>query len=395
MRDSIAAAVIAALVITASAPHVRADDGGKDAPEDAPEDAAARAAAKKAKKEAKDAKEAAERKAGDTLEVHGRVFTRATATKEETALGPGEWTNEFSLASARIGVDYQWREKVRAQVEYETTRDSLRDAFIELALGHGLRLRAGRIKLPIGAIEQTSTWTLPTIDRGMVADVLADGLGMTGRSSALELRWRDEGPWRPTVTVTVAQGLRTTGGEQPGAIEDGGALTVAARAEVSPCLAQIAVVGASRVVNYGSAAARFWNAGLEVEVDLEPIARGLRLWGDVHYGTSHLGAAVVADADRPFAAAELVAGYRFGGLDKNARYVEPFVGAGWFNPIADRKGDDTTEVVVGVAGGLWKRWRAQAQFGYQNAKSLRPAGLLGTADVNDRQRVTLQLGTAF
>ena len=392
MRDSIAAAVIAALVaITVSTPHVRADDGGKDAPEDA----AARAAAKKAKKDAKDAKEAAERKAGDTLEVHGRVFTRATATKEETALGPGEWTNEFSLASARIGVDYQWREKVRAQVEYETTRDSLRDAFIELTLGHGLRLRAGRIKLPIGAIEQTSTWTLPTIDRGMVADVLADGLGMTGRSSALELRWRDEGPWRPTVTVTVAQGVRTTGGEQPGAIEDGGALTVAARAEVSPCLAQIAVVGASRVVNYGSAAARFWNAGLEVELDLEPISRGLRLWGDVHYGTSHLGAAVLADADRPFAAAELVAGYRFGGLDKNARYVEPFVGAGWFNPIADRKGDDTTEVVVGVAGGLWKRWRAQAQFGYQNAKSLRPAGLLGTADVNDRQRVTLQLGAAF
>ena len=37
----------------------------------------------------------------------------------------------------------------------------------------------------------------------------------------------------------------------------------------------------------------------------------------------------------------------------------------------------------------------QVLTGYQNAKSLRPAGLLGTADVNDRQRVTLQLGAAF
>lgn len=396
MRDSITAALCAALVATAGlAATARADEDAPASPTDAPEDAAARAAAKKAKKAAKDAKEAAERKTGDTLEIHGRVFARGTATKEETALGPGQWVGALSLDSARFGFEYQWREQVRAEVSYEATRDSLRDAYVELRLAHGLRLRAGRMKLPIGAIEQTSTWTLPTIDRGMVADVLADGIGLTGRRSAVELRWRHEGPWRPTLTVAIAQGVQIGGDEQPGALEDGGGLTVAARAEVSPCLTQVAVVGASRVVNYGSAVARFWNLGLELEVDLAPIARGLRVWGDANYGTSHLGVAVLQDADRPFAAAELVAGYRFGGADKNARYVEPYLGAGWFNAIADRKRDDTAEVVVGVAGGLWKRWRGQAQFAYQNAKSLRPAGLLGDADVNDRQRVTLQLGMAF
>ena len=51
--------------------------------------------------------------------------------------------------------------------------------------------------------------------------------------------------------------------------------------------------------------------------------------------------------------------------------------------------------VVGVAGGLWKRWRVQGQLAYQNAKSLRPGGLLGDADVNDRVTVTTQLGAAF
>ena len=53
------------------------------------------------------------------------------------------------------------------------------------------------------------------------------------------------------------------------------------------------------------------------------------------------------------AAAALTAGYRFGGADSGARYVEPYLGAGWFNPVADRAGDDATEITVGVAGGRW------------------------------------------
>lgn len=383
---SLSVIVLTLAVASASARPVAADDG-------ADADAAAHAAAKKQKKKAKDE---AKRKQGDTLEVHGRVFARGAAANEENAVGTGAWTSELTLASARIGVDYQWREQVRAKISYEAAKSGIRDAYVELTLDHGLRLRAGRMKLPVGAIEQTSSWTLPTIGRGMVADVVADGLAATGRRSAVELRWKGKGPARPAVTVAVAQGVRTVGGQQPGLVDEGGGLTVAARVGIEPCPSyQLAVVGASRVVNYGPAVARYWNAGLELEVDLADAGLGLRLWGDAMYGTSHLGAATLGDADRPFAAAALTAGYRFGGADGGARYVEPYLGAGWFNPIADRKRDDTAEVVVGVAGGLWKRWRAQGQFAYQNAKALRPAGLLGTADVNDRQAVAVQLSTAF
>ncbi len=379
--------LIALALTVAAVPPAAADDPDDDA------DAAALAAAKKQKKKAKDA---AKRKDGDTLEVHGRVFARGAAEKEETALGPGAWTSELTLSSARIGFDYQWREQLRVELSYEAAKSSLRDAYVELDLDHGLRLRAGRMKLPVGAVEQASAWALPTIGRGMVADVVADGLGATGRRSAVELRWKHKGPARPSVTLAVAQGVVTTGGEQPGLVDEGGGLTVAARIAVEPCPTyQLAVVGASRVVNYGSDVARYWNAGLELEVDLAEAGLGLRLWGDAMYGTSHLGAAAVGDADRPFAAAALTAGYRVGGAESGAGYVEPYLGAGWFNPIADRKRDDTAEIVVGVAGGRWKRWRAQAQFAYQNAKALRPAGLLGSDDVNDRQAIAVQLGTAF
>jgi hypothetical protein len=160
MRSSIALA----LLVAAAAPAAADDPADTDA------DAAALAAAKKEKKKAKDD---AKRKAGDTLEVHGRVFARGAAAKEETALGAGAWTSELTLASARIGVDYQWREQVRAKLSYEAAKSSVRDAFVELDLDHGLRLRAGRMKLPVGALEQTSSWTLPTIGRGMVADAVA------------------------------------------------------------------------------------------------------------------------------------------------------------------------------------------------------------------------------
>lgn len=355
------------------------------------DDDAALAAAKKQKKKAK---EEAKRKKGETLEVGGRIFGRATAYKEENLIGTGAWTSELTLASARINLDYQWRERVRAKLSYEAAKSSVRDAYVELDLDGGVRVRAGRMKLPVGALAQTSSWTLPTIDRGMAADVLSDGVAATGRRNGLELRWRGHGPLRPAVTLSLSQGVKTAGGQQPGLVEDGGGVTVAGRVEVEPAPSYaVAVTGESRVVNYGPAVERYWNAGVEVEADLP--ATGLRLWGDAMYGTSHLGAAELGDASRPFAAAALTVGYRLGGRDRNAAYVEPFVGAGWVNPVADRKRDDVTEVVVGVAGGLWKRWRAQGQFGYQNAKALRPGALLGTADVNDRMMLTAQLGTAF
>lgn len=381
-----------ALALTAAGAigSARGDDGGDDSGDGDREEDAARALAK-----AKKAKKEAKAEAGQTVEVHGRVFARMTASREETVLGTTPWTSSLDLASARIGIDYQWRKRVRAKVSMEA-RGSVRDAFVEVPLGDGLRLRAGRMRLPIGALEQTSAWTLPTIERGLVAAVLSDGVGLTGRRDGVELRWRGDGAWRPTVTLAAAQGVNVLGDDLVGPVEDGGAITVAARVAVEPCpMYRVALVGASRAYNAGTDVARYWSATLEAEVDLEAIGRGFRLWGDATYGTAHFGDATVGDPDRGFLAGELAAGYRLGGDDGGAPYVEPFVGAGWLNPITDRARDDVAEVVVGVAGGRWKRWRVQAQVAYQNAKALRPAGLLGTTDVNDKLTATTQLGAAF
>ena len=212
-------------------------------------------AAKKAKKKQpkapadKEAAKAEKKRTGDTLEVTGRVFARMTASSEDSAA----WQSDLGLASARIGVDYQWREKLRAEVSYEAKNSSLRDAYVQLELGHGFRIRAGRFKLPIGTVEQTAAWTLPTIDRGMTADILNDGIAVTGRRSAVGLRWRKPGPWRPTVEVAVAQRTGLIDGDQDALLSDQAGLTVVARAEVQACeMYTVAIAGSSRSLDSDS-----------------------------------------------------------------------------------------------------------------------------------------------
>lgn len=356
-------------------------------------DADAEKAAKKAKKEAKDAKKAEERRTGDTIDVTGRVYSRLTMASEDDA----KWQSELRLQSARIGFDYQWREKIRLEVSYDVARESLRDAFLELQLGHGFRLRVGNQKVPISMIERTSSWTLPTVGRGLVADILSDGIVATGRRTAAILRWRGDSAWKPTVELAGQQQTDLLGDEKVGLVSDGAGLSVYARGEVSsPCgMYTFAVAGANRAVSLATALKRYSAVSAEAEIDLEAIGKGLRVWGDVVYGQSHLSATQLGEVKTTFLAAQAIAGYRLGSLERNEAYVEPYVGAGWFDPVLSRDRDDVAEVRVGLAGGLWKRWRAHAQFTYRNAKQLRPPQLLGDLDANDRLAVEAQIGAAF
>jgi hypothetical protein len=95
---------------------------------------------------------------GPDIEITGRVFFRATAYDDD--LNP--WIGTLTTPSARLGARYRWKKKLTARISFEA-RGSLRDAYVEVRLAKALHLRAGRFKLPVSAIERTSTWTLPTI----------------------------------------------------------------------------------------------------------------------------------------------------------------------------------------------------------------------------------------
>jgi hypothetical protein len=318
-------------------------------------------------------------KGDDPLSIAGRVFTRFTATSIEDS----PYTGELALDSARIGVNYTWKDKVRTKVSLEAANGpEVKDAFVEIDAGSSVTVRAGHFKIPISAIEQSSTWTLPTIDRGVVADILADGMTLTGRRDAVQASWSCT---CMTVIATVSQSVTTLGEDPARTLSDGAGLAATLRVEREFAYGvKAGVVGSNREVVHGGVVDRYWAGGADAEVDYEQ----LRLWADALVAQGPFGTS---------AAAELTGGWRFGGKKKNKKYVEPFVLAAHFNPDIDHKGDGVTQGALGLAGGRWKRWRAQTQASVVRADIGEQPGNLGGDMIAVPKAVTftMQLGAAF
>jgi hypothetical protein len=318
-------------------------------------------------------------KGKEPLSFAGRVFSRFTALSVESS----PWTGELTLDSARVAVNYVWKEKLRTKVSIEAAHGpEVKDAFVEVDAGGGVTVRGGHFKLPISAIEQSSSWTLPTIDRGVVADILADGLTLTGRRDAVQASWACT---CMTVTATVSQSVTTLGEDPARTLSDGAGLAATLRVEREFAYGvKAGVFGSNREVVHNLIVDRYWAGGADAEVDYQ----SLRLWTD----------AIVAEG--PFgtsAAAQLAGGWRLGGKKKNKKYVEPFVLAAHFNPDLDRKGDGVTEGALGLAGGRWKRWRAQGQFSMVSTDIAKQQANLGgdSVAIPKAVAVTMQLGAAF
>lgn len=323
----------------------------------------------------------------------GRVFARAEAS--ETDLVP--WTGELSLASARLGASYRWKDRLRVKVALEAAGGaSVRDAFVETWPGGGVAVRAGRFKGLASVIERESAWTLPTIGRGAIAEVLEDGITLSGRRDGLQVAWAPAGG-EVRMLAVLSQSMSTTGEAPARPLSDGGGVAAALRGEVALCPGlRLGVVGSNREVNYVNDVRRYWAGAVDAEVDLRDAGLGLRLWADVVVGESHLGATTAGDPVTGFVAGQLIAGWRFGGAKKGKPYVEPYLLGAYLNPSWQVRRDDVTDAVVGVAAGRWKRWRGQAQLSVVNARARRPGGLAGVGvDLDDRVTASLQLGAAF
>lgn len=326
------------------------------------------------------------------LTFGGRVFARASAFDTDDV----PWTGQLELASVRLGARYRWKKKLRAKVVLEASgKVSVRDALLELDGPSGLELSIGRFKGPVSAIERASAWILPSIDRGAVAEVLEEGLALTGRRDGLELRWQRK-KRGPAVLAVVSQSVATTGDAAARPLSEGAGLSAALRGEVSlGSVARIGAVVSNREVNYVSDVGRYWAAGLDAELDLSERGLGLRAWIDVLAGQSHLAAASAEDPTS-FFASQAIAGYKLGGATRSDFYLEPYVLAAYLNPDLEHRLDHVLDTSVGLAGGRWQRWRVQLQGSRVATWSQRPAGLLGFGtDLNDKLAVSLQLGAAF
>jgi len=124
------------------------------------------------------AKPVAEDEAPETpkIRLKGRVFARGEVDSRQA------FARELSLPSARIGVEGTLS-YMQAVLEADVADSNiLKDAYIRVRTSSNkLRLYAGQFKAPFMERRLESTWELPRIRRGVVADMLIDRSGLGGR----------------------------------------------------------------------------------------------------------------------------------------------------------------------------------------------------------------------
>lgn len=365
------------------------------------------------------------------IEIHGRVFARASLSTRETPGATPTATRtrinalDLSVPTARFSLDYQSPLKwLSAQLEGElTSRNVLRDAFVR-ARKRWVTVKAGHFKVPISALALESRFSLPTVDRGLLHDYLLDVLQIGDRrfGTTVELHDRDvKTGLRPTLTLGAFQGSALDQGAFRD-IEDEtlGGQSYAARVELKP---GDLVFGASfehrvgpevtLVVPEGGVpelrrpstckppcVAHYWTVGADATLDTEFSTGGLRLWLDALAGRSwiessrkRLDPARAEDGAFPtFGALRGVVAYRFGGTSRRDLYFEPYGMAGVLDPDLAYGRDHVTEWMLGVNVGRWKVARVGLEGVIHRGAARLPAALGGDPD---RMSLMLQAALAF
>lgn len=322
------------------------------------------------------------------LTVSGRVFARAEYARDRQE----PWAGGLSLASARMGVNYE-RKAVRMRLTMEARSSvKVRNAFAELRFGD-VHVRAGRFKVPIGEVQRASSWDLPTIGRGGIAAALEDGLALTGRRIGVAVMWRAS-QLPLTLGATVHQSQTTAGDDLYRPLSDGGGLGAVVNVEYKARKRlAITAFASNRELRYGNAVERFWASGLGARLSKKRVAA----WLDAIAGTAHWGDAT-GPARSGFWAVQTIWAYKVGSkkAKPSAIYVMPFVNVGMMDPTRALSNDLVVDVSAGAVLGGGANWRVQVQGSFRTAGAARPSALAGLdTDLNDNIGVATQLGVAF
>lgn len=111
-----------------------------------------------------------------SIAVNGSLFARARNTR----LARGEPATDYAISRARIGLDLGYSNLLRLVIEPDFAGDFAdpADVFLDVTPVEELGLRVGRAKVPFGDLELTGRWRLPSIERGVLSNVVAKRLGI-------------------------------------------------------------------------------------------------------------------------------------------------------------------------------------------------------------------------
>jgi hypothetical protein len=290
---------------------------------------------------------------------------------------------------------------VTAQLELELTgRPDVRDAFVRYRNDH-IALRAGQHKMPFSAIEMDSIVTLPLAERGLISDLMKDGLQIAGRRPGVTFALRGD-ELLPEITIGAFQGSELVQIDTEREIDlierpDAGAQSLVARAHVDVWDVRI---GANYEHRVGTPAVLerdyYWTAGLDAKLDTLFRSGGLRVWLEGIAGASFFEHAdkVEDGEDATFVVGRGIAAYRFGGVEERTFYVEPYVMVAVFEPDTDVVDDMVWEEAFGVNVGSWESLRVGLEGQVRRAQRNFPAGYLLGADPDSTVGL-VQVGIGF
>lgn len=325
-------------------------------------------------------------------------FGGRVALRERVALirAPGATTDptgEIEVSTARIDAEYRQGD-VRAVLEADLVEgDPLKDAFLEIEPSNAFEMRAGQFKAPLSAIESESSWTLPTIRRGFLHEVLVDGLMLAGRRPGAQLRWKGDGALEPRLLAGVWQG-GPPGSPRAGEDADWFGHNAAARGSIEPRKGLQLGAGAEwRTAEPapGVRPRRFHAAAVDVVFERK---RGLRLWGEALGGSSWHDADPADGRDALFAGSRWIAGWRFD-VGQRGMWLEPFALAGMLDPNLAVRRDALVETAAGLNVGRGSTWKVQVQLEAADAERNAPAGLAGTTAPVAMRAAMAQVGMRF
>ena len=302
------------------------------------------------------------------IKLAGRIFVRNTLTQVDVQDAP--WANKFQIASARLGADYR-KKQLRAQivVDFAGNDVAIKNAYLRVRLAPNLFLQAGRFKRPISAIALTSTWDLPSIDRGLLSAAIkttryTTELPTGGRSEGLLLQYSYPQAIGATVSLGVfnAELLKARGDiEQPFEDSENQFADGYARIQLRP-IPHIQLGATAAVVRLVGTPNLSVDYGFLASIDATWMSEWLRIWTEAFVGSSSYIDDTKLTAEGIFWATRTLVAPRIRRPFFGLRSIDPFISLSAMqltNKVEDTR---SLEFAGGIAITPKKRWRFQLEF---------------------------------
>ena len=229
---------------------------------------------------------------------------------------------------------------------------------------------------------------------------MAGHVQMLGRRQGMIGRFRAQGAIKPELTIGLFQGWLGNDNEpiKPDLLVDETFDSQNAVLRLGGRFAgvDVGVIGERISTLVAMRVRHFWAAGLDATADYEWPCGGVRFWAEGFTGTTWKS--VDGGAQQPeiqFFTTRGTVAWRWGGVDKEDAYIEPYLVGGLLDPDVETHSDLIYEAMLGVNVGAWKRFRVNLAGKLAGSDRGVPEQFFPGTVLRDAKSLELQVGAGF